>query len=122
MTVHMTDDEDSLRPLRRQMDNQYIERLTRMEVSLLDLEKRVEKELGSLTKKVDDQKDVLVSLSQNNKELMERQKSHEPVFDSLVSIVKVSVILKWIIVAIMGGLGAMATILSIVDYFNKKGG
>lgn len=113
------DDEDSIRTLRRKVDATFVERLTRVETMLHDLERDMSRHVLDLDRKVDSQKQVLDTLMHNNNQLLEQQKKSDPILNSLDSLVKVSNVMKWIIVTIMGGLGALATVLSIVDYFKK---
>ena len=112
--------EEEIALLRRRTDQAFLERLVKVEVSLAQVEKDIGTVLADVRTQLDNQEEVLKKLDLETQKMIERQKKSEPILDSLDNIAKVSVAVKWIIVTIMGALGAVTTILSIIDYIKKR--
>lgn len=118
-SITNNNDEDSIRTLRRQVDAVFVERLVRVETAFHEIEKNFDREVMEIKRQMDAQNKVLDTLVSANNQLLERQKKSDPILDSLDSLAKASTVMKWIIVFLMGAMGAIATVLSIIDYFKK---
>lgn len=118
-SVTNNNDEDSIRTLRRQVDAVFVERLVRVETAFHEIEKNFDREVIEIKRQMDAQNKILDTLVSANNQLLERQKKSDPILDSLDSLARASTVMKWIIVFLMGAMGAIATVLSIIDYFKK---
>jgi len=112
--------EDDQNILRRQVDIAFLERIVSLEICFKNVENSLNKEVSDLKQKVDHQKESLGFLLENNRQILEKQQKSQPILESLDSLAKASIVMKWVVVSAMGILGAFATVMSVIDLLRKS--
>lgn len=108
----------SLNIIQKEID-QYSHAINKIENRMDDLNSRIEKEL-------EDIRESIIGLSKANDKIMnsledtlELQKSSEPIMETIENITRGGMIIKWVIMAIIGALGAMAAATSTWEFIQR---
>jgi hypothetical protein len=98
--------------LRRELDRNHAERIAQLEKELDDLESRVIKEIAGM--KLD-----MHTIKLDMKAMLSGISAHEPTMQSLEHIVGAGMVLRWIVIFIVGTLGAIGTAALAWESVNK---
>lgn len=125
------DDENSLRGLnvgetallRRELDRQYAQRLQRVEDRLETIETTMTRQLHDLDRRMGTEwqelRRSIDRLADSMKDLSEKQKAQAPAMETLNVMVQSGMVLRWMILAVVGLLGALATVATAWEGVRK---
>ena len=116
MIRHSEDDHESQEhlDLRAELSRVHRERLTHLENRIDRVDEKVKEELNQLedrlNNKFSENSRRLSDLSMNVQSILDNQSRREPALEALESVIRSGIVMKWILVAIVTTLGAIAAI------------
>lgn len=125
------DDENSLRGLnvgetallRRELDRQYAQRLLRVEERLETIETTLTRQLHDLDRRMGTEwqelRRAIDRLTDSMQDVAKKQAAQAPAMETLNVVVQSGVVLRWMILAVVGALGALATVATAWEGIRK---
>lgn len=125
------DDENSLRGLnvgetallRRELDRQYAQRLLRVEERLETIETTLTRQLHDLDRRMGTEwqelRRAIDRLTDSMQDVAKKQAEQAPAMETLSVVVQSGVVLRWMILAVVGALGALATVATAWEGIRK---
>lgn len=125
------DDENSLRGLnvgetallRRELDRQYAQRLLRVEERLETIETTLTRQLHDLDRRMGTEwqelRRAIDRLTDSMQDVAEKQAAQAPAMETLSVVVQSGVVLRWMILVVVGALGALATVATAWEGIRK---
>lgn len=125
------DDENLLRGLnvgetallRRELDRQYAQRLQRVEDRLETIETTMTRQLHDLDRRMvtewQELRRSIDRLADSMKDLSDKQNAQAPAMETLNVMVQSGMVLRWMILVVVGALGALATVATAWEGVRK---